>query len=67
MTPEKDSGWSKFQKLATNKFRFSLSLKIHDIFFAEIPESDIVLKTVKGFNIKRTPFIILISENLINA
>jgi len=24
---------------------------------------DIVLKTVKGFNIKRTPFIILISEN----
>ena len=28
---------------------------------------DIVLKTVKGFNLKRTPFIILILENSLNV
>ena len=35
--------------------------QIQEVF--ENGEPDIVLKTVKGFNIKRTLFIILISEN----
>ena len=35
--------------------------KIQDMF--ENGKPDIVLKTVKGFNIERTPFIILIPEN----
>ena len=45
--------------------RFSLEnakmFKIQDMF--ENGKPDIVLKTVKGFNIERTPFIILIPEN----
>ena len=36
-------------------------IKIQDMF--ENGKPDIVLKTVKGFNIERTPFIILIPEN----
>ena len=36
-------------------------IQIQDMF--EDGKPDIVMKTVKGFNIKRTPFIILISEN----
>ena len=36
-------------------------IQIQDMF--ENGKSDIVLKTVTGFSIKRTPFIILISEN----
>ena len=35
--------------------------KIQDMF--ENGKPDIVLKMVKGFNIERTPFIILIPEN----
>ena len=37
-------------------------IQIQDMF--ENGKPDIVLKTVKGFNIKRTPFMILISENV---
>ena len=36
-------------------------IKIQDMF--ENGKPDIVLKAVKGFNIERTPFIILIPEN----
>ena len=36
-------------------------IQIQDMFENEKP--DIVLKTAKGFNIKRTHFIILIPEN----
>ena len=36
-------------------------IQIQDMF--ENGKPDIVLKTVKGFNIKRTHYIILISEN----
>ena len=36
-------------------------IQIQDMFKNGKP--DIVLKTVKGFNIKRTPFLILITEN----
>ena len=36
-------------------------IQIQDMF--ENGKTDIVLKMVKGFNIKRTPFIILIYEN----
>ena len=32
-------------------------------YMFENGEPDIVLKTVKGFDLKRTPFIILIPEN----
>jgi len=38
-------------------------IKIQDMF--ENGKPDIVLKTVKGFNIERTPFVILIPENSI--
>ena len=36
-------------------------IKIQDMF--ENGKPDVVLKTVEGFNIKRTPSIILIQEN----
>ena len=36
-------------------------IQIQDMFYKEKP--DIVLKTVKGLNIERPPFIILIPEN----
>ena len=39
-------------------------IQIQDMF--ENKKTDIVLKTVKGFIIKRTPFKILIPENSLN-
>ena len=39
----------------------AIMVQIQDMF--ENVKPDIVLKTAKGFNIKRTPFIILIPEN----